>query len=83
MVLKNKFKYNTSRQKINQVTNRFLPLCPSVSQGYEPEPKFQDFTVLKEIGKGSFGSVYLATHRITKKQYAIKAIDKRNKAIKL
>ena len=65
--------------EINEVKNRFLPLSESVKQGLEPEPKITDFTIIKELGAGSFGHVYLVTHKKTKANYAIKAIDKRNK----
>ena len=65
---------------INEVKNRFLPIPESVKLGLEPEPKITDFTIVKELGSGSFGRVYLVTHKKTKANYAIKAIDKRNKA---
>ena len=65
--------------EINEVKNRFLPISESVKQGLEPEPKITDFTIIKELGAGSFGHVYLVTHKKTKVNYAIKAIDKRNK----
>ncbi len=38
---------------------------------------FGDFTIVKELGSGAFGSVFLAEHRYMKKQYAIKIIPKR------
>jgi len=60
-------------------TKRFLPISESVSKGLEPEPKFSDFTVIRQLGSGSFGHVVLAQHNITQVQYAIKVIDKRNK----
>ena len=63
----------------NNVKNRFLPIPESVAKGLEPEPKISDFKILKELGAGSFGHVYLVTHKKTKAQYAIKAIDKRDK----
>ena len=63
----------------NNVKNRFLPLPETVAKGLEPEPKITDFQIIKELGAGSFGHVYLVTHKATKAQYAIKAIDKRNK----
>ena len=66
--------------KQNNVLNRFLPIPESVKRGLENEPKIQDFTVLKELGAGSFGRVLLVQHKITQAKYAIKAIDKRNKA---
>ena len=66
--------------EINNVKNRFLPIPQSVAQGLEPEPKITDFKIIKELGAGSFGHVYLCTHKATTVQYAIKALDKRNKS---
>ena len=63
----------------NKVSNRFLKLSKSVELGLEPEPCLSDFQIKKELGKGSFGQVFLAMHKTTKVNYAIKAIDKRNK----
>ena len=60
-------------------TKRFLPIPESVAKGLEPEPKYTDFTVIRQLGSGSFGHVVLAQHNITQVQYAIKVIDKRNK----
>ena len=65
--------------KINKVINRFLPITQSVLNGLEPEPRITDFTIIKIIGEGSYSRVYLAQHNQTNAQYAIKAIDKRNK----
>ena len=70
---------NSNKFLLNNVTNRFLPIPESVSKCYEPEPKISDFEFIKELGVGSFGRVFLASHKKTKIQYAIKAIDKRNK----
>ena len=69
----------TKKVNLNPVKNRFLPISESVSIGLEAEPKIQDFQIKKEIGNGSFGRVYLASHIKTKVDYAIKIIDKRNK----
>ena len=63
---------------LNPVVNRFLPIPESVLKGLEPEPKITDFTLIKELGVGSFGRVILVQHNKTQAQYAIKAIDKRN-----
>ena len=59
--------------------NRFLPKPESAEKGLEHEAKITDFEIIKELGSGSFGNVYLVRHKITKAEYAIKAIDKRNK----
>ena len=77
----NKNTENKSKQNINinPVKNRFLPLSQSVASNLEPEPKITDFKIIREIGSGSFGRVYLAKHLKTKVDYAIKVIDKRNK----
>ena len=74
-------KISQEKKKIikNPVQNRFLPLSASVALGLEPEPKITDFKIKHEIGSGSFGRVYLASHLKTKVDYAIKVIDKRNK----
>ena len=66
--------------QINNVKNRFLPLAESVRKCLEPEPKISDFEISEELGAGSFGHVYIVTHKTTKAKYAIKAIDKRNKS---
>ena len=58
--------------------NRFLPLPRSATEEIEHEPNISDFNIIKEIGNGSYGKVYLATHKKTKAKYAIKAIDKLN-----
>ena len=64
---------------INTPNKRFLPIPESVKKHLEPEPKFTDFTVLRQLGSGSFGHVLLVQHKITKALYSLKIIDKRNK----
>ena len=61
---------------LNAVKNRFLPLPRSAVEGLEHEPTIDDFTVIRELGIGSFGTVYLVAHKKTKAQYALKVIDK-------
>ena len=64
----------------NNSENRLLPINESVLKGLEPETRINDFNILKELGSGAFGRVYLVEHKTTKVKYAIKAIDKRNKS---
>ena len=59
---------------MNNVVSRFLPITQSVLDGLEAEPKITDFTLIKELGEGSYSHVLLAQHNITQAQYAIKAI---------
>ena len=68
-----------SKPILNNVKNRFLPISETISKGLEPETKISDFDIKKELGSGAFGHVYLVVHKKTNAQYAIKAIDKRNK----
>ena len=73
--------FSSNHQNLqNNVSNRFLPVPESVLKGLEHEPKITDFTLIKELGNGSFGRVLLVQHNITQAQYAIKAIDKRSQA---
>ena len=65
--------------KLNNIKNRFLPIPENVSKGLESEPKITDFIILKELGSGSKGRTYLVQHKVTKAEYAIKAIDKRDR----
>jgi serine/threonine protein kinase len=39
--------------------------------------KITDFVILKLIGKGSYGKIYLVSHKITRSIYALKIIPKR------
>ncbi len=66
-------------EQLNKVKNRFLPIPESVAKGLEREPKIKDFEILKHLGSGSLGDVYLVRHKQTKAEYAIKAIDKSDK----
>ena len=49
----------------NKILNRFLPIPETVEKGLEPEPKITDFTLIKELGTGSFGRVLLVQHNET------------------
>ena len=69
----------TKKPELNNVKIRFLPTPESALKCLEPEPKITDFDIIKELGNGSFGRVFLARHKKTKVKYAIKAIDKQNK----
>ena len=40
--------------------------------------KIEDYNISKELGKGSYAVVKLATHKITKKKYAIKIYTKKS-----
>ncbi|XP_048832792.1 serine/threonine-protein kinase Sgk3 [Brienomyrus brachyistius] len=57
----------------NSSTSRNINLGPSGN----PHAKPTDFDFLKVIGKGSFGKVFLAKHRLDGKYYAIKVLQKR------
>ena len=42
----------------------------------QPREKIRDLIILKEIGQGSFGSVFLVEKETNKKKYALKVINK-------
>ena len=63
---------------LNKVKRRFLPLPRNATEELEHEPNINDFTIIKELGNGSYGKVYYVSHKKTKAKFAIKAIDKLN-----
>ena len=65
-----------NKSLLNDVKNRFLSFPKSATEGLEHEPKKSDFNIIKELGMGSYGTVYLVSHKKTKAKYALKAIDK-------
>ena len=65
-----------NKKFLNDVENRFLPLPRNAVEEYEPEPKITDFELIRELGVGSFGKVYLVYHKKTKHKFALKSIDK-------
>ena len=69
---------NKEEVKLNSVKNRLLFLSPSVREGIERECNKDDFEAIedKALGKGGFGHVWKVKHKITKKIYAIKVINK-------
>ena len=75
-----KLKQNHPKPILNKVKHRLLILSPAVEAGLEREACKSDFESLedKSIGKGGFGSVWKVRHKITKKVYAIKVINKEN-----
>ena len=42
----------------------------------QPREKIRDFIIIKEIGQGAFGSVFLVEKETNKKKYALKVINK-------
>ena len=62
--LKNGQKLSKSEEvivpELNPVKSRFLPKPQSALKCLEPEPTIKDFDILKELGCGSFGRVFLA-----------------------
>ena len=53
--------------ELNNVEKRCLPIPESVQKGLEREVKITDFEILKELGIGTFGRVYLVRHKVTKR----------------
>ena len=46
------------------------------ASGTESQMKIEDFDLLKVVGRGNFGKVYLAQRKTNRKIYAIKSLKK-------
>ena len=51
-------------------------LSPTVQLGLEDELSLKDFNIDSVLGKGSFGTVSKATHKLTSRVFALKEINK-------
>ena len=60
----------TSKSSHNDSDDEYL------YQKGQTQEKIRDFLILKEIGQGAFGSVFLVQKENTKKKYALKVINK-------
>ncbi|CAG9329411.1 unnamed protein product [Blepharisma stoltei] len=63
--------YVENEEKLNEWLDVLLPTCIMTDFS-------NDFSIVKEIGSGSFGVVYLALSNNDSKPYAVKAINKNN-----
>lgn len=52
------------------------PLLLATNQTKSPAPSIKDYTILKPISKGAYGSVYLTRKKLTGEYFAIKALRK-------
>ena len=50
---------------------------PSVKYKLEQQAKLDDFEEKEELGKGAFGRVFRAEHKVTGEEYAIKELNKK------
>ena len=66
-------------KQLNEVKNRLLILSPTVELGFEKESNKYDFINQDKwpIGRGGFGEVWRVTHKISKKVFCIKIMDKK------
>ena len=69
-------KGNINTEKCNNI----LTLSKSVSNQNKNifNGKIENYQITKELGKGSYATVKLATHQITKKKYALKKYTKKS-----
>ena len=69
-------KGNINTEKCNNI----LTLSKSVSNQNKNifNGKIENYQITKELGKGSYATVKLATHQITKKKYALKIYTKKS-----
>ena len=67
---------NTPSEKKNSISNSNSDEENIYQNPNQPREKIRDFIILKEIGQGSFGSVFLVEKETNKKKYALKVINK-------
>ena len=67
---------NTPSEKKDSISNSNSDEDNIYQNPNQPREKIRDFIILKEIGQGSFGSVFLVEKETNKKKYAIKVINK-------
>ena len=53
------------------------PSAAEAPAAERPRASLEDFELGKTLGRGSFGTVAMATHKATGKAYAIKSLSKR------
>ena len=53
-----------------------IPNITTMSNTHIFNGKIEDYLITKELGRGSYAIVKLATHKITKQKYAIKIYTK-------
>ena len=72
-------KYNNNpRHSTNRATSSdmTIPNITTMSNTHIFNGKIEDYLITKELGRGSYAIVKLATHKITKQKYAIKIYTK-------
>ena len=67
---------NTPSEKKDSISNSNSDEENIYQNPNQPREKIRDFIILKEIGQGSFGSVFLVEKETNKKKYALKVINK-------
>ena len=63
-------------QKKSEISNQNSDEENFYQNPNQPREKIRDFIILKEIGQGAFGSVFLVEKETNKKKYALKVINK-------
>ena len=77
-VIQQNSKPTASREKYKNVTVKIVSTTPESTTPSSPtRAKPEDFVPIQLLGKGSFGEVYLAKHKQTGKQYAVKILSKK------
>jgi serine/threonine protein kinase len=59
-----------------QMLPKLMKHASTDSQVTKKKSQLSDYKIIKSIGEGAFGEVYLVKHIVTEKTYALKCIDK-------
>ena len=67
---------NATRIEINQIETKRQIKTTFKRLGCPPEPSVDYYSIGRVLGKGGYGKVNLAVHKLTKKLCAVKSINK-------
>ena len=89
ILIKEKLNKELDSKLLNKVTERFLPIAPSVKNGLEQEAKLEDFNIIQEISSLSNTNntnkdmnntlsirILKVSHKVTKGVYALSVFSK-------
>lgn len=68
--------FNEAKKNRTMSTTSIDTTSTSGTAGVNRKLNIDDFTILKTLGRGTFGEVLLAKSKIDKKKYAIKMLSK-------
>lgn len=77
-MLSNNYNINNNNNK-GSISNSRESIRNSIFDDKNPRPSvcFKDFQILRQLGSGTFGRVFLTRYKKTQKLYALKVLNKK------